>query len=178
MARYLDAAGNPVPAHIAKINGMLKPGYREVMVEGEYARLDIMTCDAASSTKESSIDERLRAAIQLKSEQSNQSYTDWLANARFEELEKLAHSVVTSALREAGGQGVAAMFSNDTGNADLNDALRRALSDHHNKAAVESIRDYRYSHSASTMPGAGRAEIDPVSAGEFRDTVRNNRYSS
>ncbi len=36
MARYLDAAGNSVPAHIAKINGILKSGYREVIGDGEY----------------------------------------------------------------------------------------------------------------------------------------------
>ncbi|MFT7359266.1 hypothetical protein [Parasphingorhabdus sp.] len=185
MARFVDAAGNTVPAHIAKINGILQPGYREVLAEGEYSRFNIMSWDAAPSAKEPSIDERLRAAIQLRAEQSNQSYTDWLANAKFAELEKLAHDVVTSTLREASGHGVAAMFSNDTGNAVLNDALRRAVIDAQNKTAIDTIRQNRCLPSApnlaptpSAQPATSHVSDASLSGGEFRDFVRNNRYSN
>tara|TARA_R110002124_G_scaffold160502_1_gene327751 strand:- start:6437 stop:6994 length:558 start_codon:yes stop_codon:yes gene_type:complete len=185
MARFVDAAGNSVPAHIAKINGILQSGYREVLSDGEYSRFDVMFRDAAPGAKEPSIDERLRAAIQLKAEQSNQSYTDWLANAQFSVLEKLAHDVVTSTLREASGHGVAAMFSNDTGNAVLNDALRRAVIDAQNKTAIDAIRQNRCLPSAPPPVASGAGNAAPVhasdaslSASEFRDFVRNNRYAN
>ncbi len=184
MARFVDAAGNTVPAHIAKINGMLKPGYRQVLDDGEYTRFDLAFRDAAPGAKEPSIDERLREAIQMRADQSNQSYTDWLANARFAELEKLAHDVVTSTLREASGHGVAAMFSNDTGNAALNDALRRAVIDAQNKTAIDTIRQNRCLPSApniapapSAQPASSHVSDASLSGGEFRDFVRNNRYS-
>lgn len=185
MARFVNAAGNSVPAHIAKINGILQSGYREVLAEGEYSRFDVMFRDAAPSGQEPSLDARLREAIQLSADQSNQSYSEWLATAQFSVLEKLAHDVVTSTLREASGHGVAAMFSNDTGNAVLNDALRRAVIDAQNKTAIEAIRHNRHIPSAPNLApiSAAQSATSPVSgaslsAGEFRDFVRNNRYSN
>lgn len=49
MPQYFDAAGDEVDAGVATLtNGRCKPGYREVLGDGEYARHSLMQCDVGT----------------------------------------------------------------------------------------------------------------------------------
>lgn len=171
-------SGRQVDAATALFSdGRTKPGYREILEDGETVRRNMMFMDAAKPTQPKSIDEALRQLFATLAKQQNTSVEEMLAAMEQTKLEELAADVARQFVSGIAGSGVAAHFKDSAaliaeakaaaGRLRVDCARRRWLADKENahRGPAEQHED------------AGRAKRQVTDSGLSLDQLRAGKLA-
>lgn len=128
MTMFISPHGVEVSAAEAKIGGKLRPGFKEILADGEYLHTNILLMDAKPKGDETSIDAALREQIATLAKGQGLTPEQYLAATPFLQLQKMAAEVASNVLETMSGQGVASK-----------------LADQRARDATEILRKQRYS---------------------------------
>jgi len=158
MPQYLTPSGQQCTADAAIIGGKLRPGYREVLANGERLQFDINLRDGRPSSGEvflrdapalppKSIDEAVHRAIEAEAAAAGVKPSAWLSQNAGPPLTKLIEKAASDFVAAAGATGISSAFSMDAAGGSLSDpSFGRALRDaacaaqYGGSAAVELAR--------------------------------------
>lgn len=166
MASYLNPHGVEVSAADAKIGGKLRPGFKEILADGERISFDMLYMrDAKPKVDETSIDAALREVIATLAKGQGITPAEYLAKTPLADIQKLAAETAAKVLESLSGQGVASKLADQRvkGMADAKafSAARYAgapmieaadsenptppsMGGHHGSDATATIRSLRY----------------------------------
>lgn len=114
MASYLNPHGVEVSAADAKIGGKLRPGFKEIIADGERISFDMLFMrDAKPKLDETSIDAVLRERIATMAKNSNMTGAEYLAATSLAEVKRMAAEVAVEVLESMSGQGVASKLADE-----------------------------------------------------------------
>lgn len=179
MAKFLNAHGIEVSAADAKFGGKLRPGFKEIICDGESINTNIMLMDAATmrdakakpEPDQTSIDALVKAHIAMLAERQGWTPDEWLAQAGLKDVEDAAVDAVQQFLRAAVAKGVAASLSFDgrTAHAGLTmarDSINR-MANAVMRDQIERARQLRYSNPGANMIEP-QASLDAMRLARFR----------
>ena len=123
MAKFVNPNGVEVSAADAKIGSNLRPGFKEILSDGEYLHSNIMMMDAAPTQAmhdakalpdQSTIDDLVKAIILSHVEREGITPQQWIANADPRAIERIAFDAVKKFLSSALAKGIGSSLSLDS----------------------------------------------------------------
>lgn len=125
MAKFFNPQGREVTAADALIGGRLRPGFKEILTDGESLHANILMMDAKPKPGGTSIDAALRETIATLAKGAGITPAEYLARTPLAEIQKLAAKTAMEVLETMSGSGVASKLADEKRARENVDFLRR-----------------------------------------------------